>query len=153
MGARGPKPRPTALRIIDGNPSRRPLEKGEAKATGTALCPRHLSPVAKRRWKRIMLAMPPGFYSPADEALLAAYCEAWRAHVEATKALADGRSLVVKTANGFAVSPLVHIQARAASTMATLGTRLGLSPADRAGMTVPTQQGAKKSKWHGLIAP
>ena len=150
MGKRGPKPRPTALRVIEGNPGKRPLMRDEAKATGTAMCPRHLSPVAKRLWKRIKLAMPPGFYTPADECLLSAYCEAWSDHVAATKALAEGHSLIVKTGTGYSVSPLVRIRSSAASTMAMLGTRLGLSPADRAGLATPAQS-AEKGKWDGLI--
>ena len=151
MGARGPRPRPTALRVIDGNPSRRPLNNGEPQAVGQARCPQHLSTVARQRWRAITRAMPPGFYTPADVGLLAAYCEAWSDHVTATKELVDGRSLIVKSGTGYAVSPLVVIRSRAAATMSTLGTRLGLSPADRAGIAAPRQETGKGGKWDGLI--
>ena len=152
MGARGPKPRPTALRIIDGNPSGRPLNEKEPAPIGRARCPIHLSKVGRARWKRIVAAMPPGFYTPADEALLAAYCEAWSDHVKATKTLDDGASIIVKTpAGGVSVSPLLIIRARTAATMAMLGTRLGLSPADRSGLAAPAVA-EKGGKWDGLLA-
>ena len=151
MGARGPKPRPTALRLIDGNPSKRPINESEPSPTGKAWMPSHLSDEAKKCWRRIMRAMPPGFYTPADEALLAAYCEAWSDHARATKEIAAGRSIIVKSGKGFAVSPLLTIRTRAAQTMVSLAARLGLSPADRVGLVAPAQSPNGKGKWDGLI--
>ena len=109
--------------------------------------PDYISDAAKMQWTRIVDAMPPGFYSPADEALLAAYCEAYADHVEATQTLKSiGRQFTVDGR----VSPLVTIRNQAAKTMATLGSRLGLSPADRNGLKTPEKKA--EGKWKGLIA-
>ena len=70
MGARGPKPRPTALRVIDGNPSRRPINASEPAPAGKVRLPAHLTDEARTLWRRIVWSMPSGFYTPADEALL-----------------------------------------------------------------------------------
>ena len=52
---RGRKPKPTALKLIDGNPGKRPINAHEPTATGGGkpTCPSHLSPTAKSEWKRI----------------------------------------------------------------------------------------------------
>ena len=49
----GRKPQPTALKVLKGNPGRRPLNEDEPKPE--VLLPRppaHLSPVARREWRR-----------------------------------------------------------------------------------------------------
>ena len=146
MGKRGPKPKPTKLRLLDGNPSRRPINRDEPRPKGEIRMPEHLSQIARTQWTRIVESMPPGFYTPADEALLAAYSEAYADHVNASKALKDEESLL---ADGKA-NPLIAIRNQAARTMATLGTRLGLSPADRTNLKTPPVQ--EDSRWAGLIA-
>jgi len=160
MGSRGPrpgtegrKPRPTALKLIDGNPGKRPLPENEPMPTGAPICPKHLSGTAKTLWQRIKRSMPPGLYTLADSPLLAAYCEAWADHVGATKALQLDGSLVVYNDKGVAViNPLLRIRNNAASTMVSISARLGLSPADRAGLAGPVSTEKKTSKWAGLTA-
>ena len=143
MGKRGPAPRATELRLLDGNPSRRPINDKEPKPEGEALMPKHLSKEAKACWKQVINSMPPGIYTEADSPLLAAFCEAWAGHVKATRALAKS-SLVL----GGKANPAIAIQNQMARTMAALGTRLGLSPSDRTNLKTPDNTG--KSKWHGL---
>lgn len=61
MGLRGPAPKPTALRIIEGNLGHRPLNQREPKPlVGEPDVPAHLSRDAKKEWRRlvpILLAM------------------------------------------------------------------------------------------------
>ncbi len=45
---RGRKPKPTRLKIIDGNPGKRPIRGDEPQPPkGQPSCPAHLSPTAK----------------------------------------------------------------------------------------------------------
>ena len=44
MGARGPAPEPTALKILAGNPGKRKLPENEPQPQGTPICPAWLSP-------------------------------------------------------------------------------------------------------------
>src|SRR5688572_9415358 len=53
MGKRGPAPRPTHLRVLDGNPSKRPLNGDEPMPDGAPTCPTILDKEAKQEWKRI----------------------------------------------------------------------------------------------------
>lgn len=151
MGRRGPKPKPTALRLLEGNPGRLPINENEPVTRGRARCPKYLRPAAKAVFRRIVNALPEGFYSPAEERLLAAYAEAALDHRLATEQLAEApKEFQLLMPNG-AKSPLVGIRNEAARLMAMLGTRLGLSPADRAGLKAPKQQIPEGSKWKGLI--
>lgn len=43
--------KPTALRILQGNPGRRPLPEGEPISPAGAVCPAWLSPAAKELWR------------------------------------------------------------------------------------------------------
>lgn len=48
---RGPKPKPTAMKELAGNPGRRPLPKHEPKFSGVAQMPRWLTVQARAVWK------------------------------------------------------------------------------------------------------
>jgi phage terminase small subunit len=51
---RGRKPKPTALKLIEGNPGKRPITGSEPKPPSTLpTCPSHLSASAKAEWKRL----------------------------------------------------------------------------------------------------
>lgn len=151
MGKRGPKPKPTRLRILEGNPSKRPVNTAEPTPSGVPECPEHLSDDGKAMWSQIMGSVPPGMISCADAPLLAAYCEAWSTHKAAVENLRNERTLFGQSmvTNG-KPSPYIRIMTDAARTMATLGSRLGLSPADRAGLKIGDRK-PEASKWAGLI--
>ena len=50
---RGPKPKPTRLKILAGNPGKRALPKLEPKPRGLAVCPGWLNPVAVMVWEEL----------------------------------------------------------------------------------------------------
>lgn len=150
MGKRGPKSKPTELRVLEGNPGRLPINTEEPRPVGEPECPAHLSDDARAMWRQLMDSLPPGMITAADAPLLACYCEAWATHKAATEALQRGRDLLGENLvrNG-RPSPYLRIATEAARTMASLATRLGLSPADRTGIKGPSIQGS--GKWAGLI--
>jgi len=152
MGKRGPKPKPTGLRVLEGNPSRRPINHEEPRPIGEPVCPEHLSDDGKAIWRQIMDSLPPGMIAAADTPLLAAFCEAWSTHKAATEELNRDRDLLGKNlAPAGKPSPYIKIASEAARTMATLATRLGLSPADRSGLKVGDHSKGN-TRWKGLIA-
>lgn len=151
MGKRGPRPKPTNLRLIEGNPGRQPINTSEPVPSGTPDCPEYMCDDAKTKWRDIMESVPPGMITSADSPLLEAYCEAWATHKRATELMKAtppdlfGDNL---TSKGKA-SAYLKIRSDAAKTMASLATRLGLSPAARSGLKLNTPKG--NSKWSGLI--
>ena len=55
MGRRGPPPKPTVLKILNGNAGKKPLNTREPQPTiGTPHCPEWLSEQARRAWKRLV---------------------------------------------------------------------------------------------------
>jgi len=55
MGKRGPAPKPTELRKLEGNPSRRPMPKNEPQyPAGLPVKPKRMSPGAARIWEKLI---------------------------------------------------------------------------------------------------
>lgn len=53
MATRGRKPTPTAIKKLEGNPGKRPLNKSEPKPIRKApFCPKWLEVEAKKEWQR-----------------------------------------------------------------------------------------------------
>ena len=79
------KPKPTRLKLIDGNPGKRPINAREPNPmAGVPTCPAHLSPRAKAEWKRLARQMNAlGIVTELDRAALAAYCQAYGRWAEA----------------------------------------------------------------------
>lgn len=80
MGARGPKPTPTALKAVTGSRIRLAADLGEGinPPVGAPPMPKHLVGPARTEWKRIaphLLEL--GLLTQLDRAALAMYCAAW----------------------------------------------------------------------------
>ena len=56
MATRGRKPKPTALKALEGNPGKRPLNEHEpVPPKATLRCPAWLEAEAKKEWKRLII--------------------------------------------------------------------------------------------------
>src|SRR3990167_6611297 len=73
---RGRKPKPTRLKLVEGNPGRRPLPENEPEpVTELPPAPAHLDDAARAEWDRIgAQLLEQGLVSHLDMAALAAYC-------------------------------------------------------------------------------
>jgi P27 family predicted phage terminase small subunit len=78
MGRRGPPPKPTAVKKLEGNPGKRRLPKDEpAPPAEEPSCPSWLTREAREEWARITpILRSMRLLSSADEVTLAAYCQA-----------------------------------------------------------------------------
>ena len=117
---RGRKPKPTALKIIEGNPGKRPIRGSEPKPLATQpSCPAHLSPTAKAEWKRLAQTLNRvGLLTQADRAALAAYCQAYGRWVEAERKLAETPTLLKTPAGYVQPSPWLGIANKQLELMA-----------------------------------
>ena len=79
MGLRGPAPQPTQLKIMRGNPGRRPLNEREPRPEmGVPSCPRWLDKDARAEWRRVVPQLDKmGLIGKIDRNALALYCDAW----------------------------------------------------------------------------
>jgi phage terminase small subunit len=76
---KGRKPTPTMLKVLSGNPGKRPLNEREPAAPqGVPEPPEWLDDEAKAEWARVTVDLAAmGLLSQADRPALAAYCTAW----------------------------------------------------------------------------
>lgn len=149
MGKRGPAPRATHLRLLDGNPSRRPINVNEPQPVGEATPPEHLTEPALKVWERVVSAMPPGFYTSIDSELLANWCVSAVVNAELARKVLAGDALRdgdVSRYTGALWTQFKDSQAQ----LVTLSSKLGFTPADRASLKVP--KGEKPGgKFAGLV--
>jgi len=131
------------LKILRGNPGKRPLNKREPRPQPIApKCPAWLDPEAKREWRRIV---PPldkiGMLTQADMATVAGYCQSYSRWMQAERVLSEhGLTMEYETKTGALYSqarPEVAISQKERQLMMQFGARLGLSPSDRGRMTLP----------------
>lgn len=95
---RGRPPKPTALKILAGNPGKRPLNTSEPKPLAAMpTCPDWLPKEAKAKWAELAPELHRlGLLTVIDGDVLAAYCSAWAEFVQATETLErDGRFVMV----------------------------------------------------------
>jgi P27 family predicted phage terminase small subunit len=124
---------PTKLKMLRGNPGRRPLNDREPEPeVKLPKPPEHLSDEAKREWRRAgKLLLEMGLVSDLDRAALAGYCAAWGRWVEAEAALKQ-YGVVVKSPSGFPIqSPYLAIANKAMEQMRVFLLEFGLTPASR----------------------
>ena len=91
MAIPGAKPKPTALKLLEGNPGKRPTNKNEPRPkVFVPKPPAHLTDAALLEWKRVseQLAML-GILTTLDRAVLAGYCQAYGRWSEAEQKLKD----------------------------------------------------------------
>lgn len=99
MGERGPLPKPPALRALEGNASKRPLDLAAGVNPRIEIpdAPRHLSKEARKEWKRITpLLEELGLISGLDRVALGLYCQAAGRLAELETAFNSKVALLVK---------------------------------------------------------
>ncbi|MEM5297646.1 phage terminase small subunit P27 family [Burkholderia sp. JPY481] len=136
------RPKPTALRVIEGNRGGRPLPKHEPKPRrGLPPAPPHLDTRARAEWNRLVPELHSiGMLTVIDGGVLAAYCMAYSRWIEAEDAIARMKerdqltgALMIKTTNGNAIqNPLVGTAHKAMLLMCRFAVEYGLTPAARA---------------------
>jgi phage terminase small subunit len=78
------RPIPTKLKILRGNPGKRPIGQLEPKATGIPICPRFLKGEARLEWRRQIKELSAiGVLASCDRPKLAGFCVSWQKFVEA----------------------------------------------------------------------
>lgn len=140
----GPAPKPTNLRIIEGNPGKLSLNKREPKPVPTKpSAPKFLSPAAKYEWRRVATELHRlGLLTGIDRATLAAYCQAyadWKAAVEFIKEHGSVYKVLDSKERVVAVKPYpqVVIARNASEQIRKLAAEFGMTPAARSRISLP----------------
>ena len=139
----GRKPKPTALRELQGNPGHRPLNKREPKPGGVPRCPSHLDDEAKKEWQRISVELVRlNLLTLVDRAALAAYCGSWSRWVNAEENLQKYGPVIKSPKSGFPIqNSYCGIANSALDQMRKFLIEFGMSPASRSKLEVSGSSG------------
>jgi len=163
MGKRGPRPMPTHLKLLRGNPRKEGLNHDEpqpAMPTAVPPAPVFLKGYAAEEWARIAEEL---YYlrllTRIDIHALSAYCQAyaiWRTAVETFAVMAERdpvmHGLMVKAANGTALqNPVVLTIRHAANDMVKYAAEFGLTPAARSRISATDSEPPPRSKFGPLL--
>lgn len=145
MSQPGPKPAPTRLKLLRGNPGKRALNKVEPKPTGLTKvppAPAQLGDVGKKEWKRMgkeLLTM--GLLSKCDLPALAGYCASYELWVDAYQNV-NLKGSIVKTAGGNIIqNPYLSIANRQMAEMRKWLSEFGCTPSSRSRVQVQEKKG------------
>lgn len=157
---RGRKPKPTHLKLVTGNPGRRPLNADEPHpVSALPTVPEHLSDEAKVEWGRLAHELHElGLMSRLNRAALAGYCQAYADWVEAegqlrrfgkviksptktvTRRAKDG-SEVTETSGGYPMqSPFLAIRNKALELMHKFAVEFGMTPSSMSRVTTNVEK-------------
>lgn len=148
-----PKPKPTVLKVLEGNPGKHALPKNEAQPEVTSRVPNappHLEGSARKEWYVISKKLHRlGLLTEIDVNALSLYCQAFGRYVDAQEKI-DRSGLAVRTTNGNIIqSPYVSIANTAMRDCYTYLTAFGMTPSSRTKVTAVKL--GPKSKFTGLI--
>ncbi len=157
----GRKPEPTYLKLMKGNPSHRPLPRGEPMPASAPTCPSapsYISGHAAEEWARTApVLFNLGLLTKLDTASFAVYCMSYAQWRSATELLAEAAAadpqthgLLIERDSGLIANPLIGVARRAAETMLRIAGEFGMTPASRTRITINPD--GPKGKFDGLLA-
>ncbi|NTW70665.1 MAG: phage terminase small subunit P27 family [Eubacteriaceae bacterium] len=133
MAQRGRKPKPTAIKELEGNPGKRKLNNREPKPTKRApKCPTWLEPEAKKEWRRTAKHLEElGILTEVDMAAFAGYCQSYARWKESEEFISK-HAMIVKSPSGHLVQvPHISIAQTYLKSMIRLCEQFGLTPSAR----------------------
>ena len=141
MPVRGQKPKPTALKIIQGNPGKKPLNKNEPKPSPRAPeCPSWLTPYAKEEWYAVADELEKlGLLTRVDKSTMTGYAVAFGTARKAQDTI-QAEGLTFTTETGYIREhPEVGVAHRAWSQVRAFAQEMGMTPAARSRISVPSK--------------
>ena len=149
---RGRKPKPTHLKLLEGNIGRHRLKNEPRPGPALPTCPQHLSSSAKAEWKRIARQLSVlGVLTILDRAALAAYCQCYGRWVEAERKLSETPALLKMPSGYVQQNPWLTIASKQLELMHKYLSEFGLTPVARSRIDV--RRPGYPSKFSGLLGP
>ena len=144
---RGPPPQPTALKILRGNPGRRPLNEHEPQpASGFPPCPDHLQGTAREAWERFGRELEAcGVGTQLDATALEMLATTYAAYLDAAGKVATGGAVWLKKAEpgeipGYTFSPFWSVMNREFKHLRMMLSEFGMTPAARSSVTMDVKK-------------
>jgi len=150
----GKPPKPTALKILTGNPGKRPLPKNEPQPTKADTVPEppdYLTAPAQKEWRRISKELYTlGILTNIDVTGLEGYCSCYALWLDA-QANIKKHGVLIKSPQGFPMqSPYLSISNRAMVEMRKWLIEFGMTPSSRARVSAVSTKPKKNNPWEKL---
>ena len=140
VAVRGRKPTASVLKILRGNPGRRPLNPDEPQpeALDPVCPPELLEPPARAEWERaIVRAIATGHVTAADRALAIAHCELWATWLSQLADAVRHPHVIAAGKNNYPMPNPARVMAnKTLQLLAQVDEKLGFSPTSRSRVTV-----------------
>lgn len=145
----GRKPKPTALKLLEGNPGKRAINRAEPKPRVVLpKPPEHLSDDEKIKWKLTVRELHPlGLVTTIDKDALAMYCVIFIRWVKAEKMVRDKGEIIKTAAGNIIQNPYLSIANRALEQLNKLGAEFGMTPSSRSRVKVDTADPERELEW------
>ena len=153
MAQVGRKPKPTAIKILEGNPGKRRLNDKEPRPDKKApSCPKWLEAEAKREWRRLARKMElMGILTEVDMAAFAGYCQAYARWKEAEEFISQ-HGTIVRTPSGYWQQvPQVSIAQTYLKVMNRFAEQFGLTPASRSRIIADNNTSGSEDELEALL--
>lgn len=149
MSFRGPAPKPVALRVIDGNPSKRPLPNTPEPSTSDEVPapPKHLGTEARRFWRKVAPELHRlGMLTEVDLAAFERLSESYGLAVQAMKDIKKNGPIEVASVfrkdgevsgERRQKNPAIQVWRDSTTLFKALAAEFGITPATRARFNVP----------------
>lgn len=152
----GRNPNPTQLKILSGNPGKRPIPTNEPKPVAASPDPPpHLKGEALAEWNRLAPELAKlGLLTVADRPFLVVFVEAWAAYRVAAGILAEQGPLVksAREDGQYVKNPAAQVARDQADIMLRYGSRFGLSPSDRVRLAVKPDDDGGTGDLSGILS-
>ncbi len=148
----GPKPKPTLLKVLNGNPGKRPLNQREPKPTGDLKDPPdHFSQEQTDIWNYAIAHAPKGLLKNIDLSVLEIWTTSFALYREAERLLKQAGP-TVSSPNGLLMPhPSIAIMNKQAGNMMKAAAEMGFTPSSRSRIAVDPEVEAD-DPWAALAA-
>ena len=149
----GRKPKPTAVKKLEGNPGKRKLNTKEPMpGNGMPDCPKWLLPEAKEEWNRLCEKLNQmGVLTEIDRAAFAAYCQSYARWKEAEEFMTQ-HGTIVKSPNGYWQQvPQVAIAQTYLKIMNRFCEQFGLTPSARSRIVTENEDDRQSDEMELLL--
>lgn len=148
---RGRKPVPTGLKLVRGNPGKRPLPPAEPCPSTDAQMPDWLSPEAQKHWPTVADQLrSAGLLTVLDVPALAVYCETFARWKQAAEQVARYGPVVKGPAGRPVKSPFLTIAHRSQEQLMRLLAEFGMTPSSRSRCTA-TKRGDDLGRYERFV--
>jgi P27 family predicted phage terminase small subunit len=138
---RGPKPKPTALKILQNTRSDRVNDAEPIAAPGTPEKPPELSDDASAEWDRMLpLLESMGVLSEVDGRVLAFYCTEYATYLNAQAKIKELGMVTTTAAGNLKPSPYLTIARTSQTNMLKILAEFGGTPSSRSRLRVEKAQ-------------